>query len=94
MESKSHLVANFHVSRALLVTVLCLAALSTTTTVKAQLVWDYYKGKCPNKYVVVEDVVSSAVLSAFSKNRATMAGVMRIHFHDCFVNVGYSISQF
>lgn len=78
------------VSTLLIMTVMCLAALSTVTT--AQLVENYYKAKCPNKNVNVEDVVTSAVNTAFSRNGASMAGVLRIHFHDCFVNVAFDLS--
>ncbi|KAG0570919.1 hypothetical protein KC19_6G197200 [Ceratodon purpureus] len=74
--------ASNHVSGALLMMVLGLAALSITT-VEAQLVPDYYKTNgCPN----AENVISSAVTSAYNANRASMAGVLRMHFHDCFVN--------
>ena len=79
---KSCLALN-HVSAALAVTVLCLVALSATT-VEAQLVPNYYLYHgCPR----AEQVISSAVLSAYNKDKTTMPGVLRIHFHDCFVNV-------
>lgn len=59
------------------VLLLWLAALS-----EAQLVADFYKTSCPN----AENVITSAVNSAFNRNRTTAPGVLRIHFHDCFVN--------
>jgi hypothetical protein len=71
------------VSAALVVTVLCVAALSSVT-VEAQLSPNYYRSRgCPNAVGIIQ----SAVLRAFNQNRASMAGVLRIHFHDCFVNV-------
>lgn len=72
-----------HVSGVLFLMTLCLAALSYTSTVKAQLVADFYKTSCPN----AENVITSAVNSAFIKKQASAPGVLRMHFHDCFVNV-------
>lgn len=60
--------------------------LVSVTVVEAALAENYYRGKCPNK-VDAEAVITKAVQSAFSQNRATMPGVLRMHFHDCFVNV-------
>lgn len=58
-----------------------LAALSTT--VQAQLVENFYRTSCPS----AESVITSAVNSALNRRAASAAGVLRIHFHDCFVRV-------
>lgn len=57
-----------------------LAALSTT--VQAQLVENFYRTSCPS----AETVITSAVNSALNRRAASAAGVLRIHFHDCFVH--------
>lgn len=45
---------------------------------------DYYSSSCPNALSTVQAVVVSAV-----KKEARMgASLLRLHFHDCFVNVG------
>mgnify|MGYP002776897119 CR=1 FL=1 len=43
----------------------------------------FYEQSCPSVFTIVKDVVASAVQSD-----ARMAGsLLRLHFHDCFVNV-------
>lgn len=66
-----------------------LVAFGVASSVEAQLAADFYRGKCPRN-VDVEGVITSAVQSAYSRNSAAMPGVLRIHFHDCFVNVSSS----
>lgn len=78
---KSNTVSNY-VSSVLLLMAFCLTTL-ISSTVKAQLVPDFYKTSCPN----AESTITSAVNSAFSNRIASAPGVLRIHFHDCFVNV-------
>ncbi|KAG0594946.1 hypothetical protein M758_UG125000 [Ceratodon purpureus] len=75
-----------HVTVVVLLVTLCLSILSST--VKAQLVSDFYKTSCPN----AESKITSAVNSSFNKRRASPPGVLRIHFHDCFVNVSARIN--
>lgn len=41
----------------------------------------FYSRSCPR----VESIVQSTVRSHFSSNRAIAAGLLRMHFHDCFV---------
>lgn len=41
----------------------------------------FYSSACPR----VESIVQSTVRSHFSSNRAIAPGLLRIHFHDCFV---------
>lgn len=44
----------------------------------------FYKGKCG--LVDVESVVATVVASRFSKDRSIVAALLRLQFHDCFVN--------
>lgn len=48
----------------------------------AQLSTNFYKKSCPKVYSAVESVVKSAI----SKERRMGASLLRLHFHDCFVN--------
>lgn len=51
-------------------------------TAHAQLTANFYKESCPNLENLVIDVVAQAV-----RNEARMAAsLLRLHFHDCFVN--------
>eukprot|EP00249_Psilotum_nudum_P032944 c49206_g1_i1 orf=337-1326(-) len=48
----------------------------------AQLTYDFYQKSCPNVFSIVGSVVQNAV-----KNETRMAAsLLRLHFHDCFVN--------
>lgn len=42
----------------------------------------FYSSTCPR----VESIVQATVRSHFSSNRAIAPGLLRMHFHDCFVN--------
>ncbi|XP_042374895.1 cationic peroxidase 1-like [Zingiber officinale] len=55
---------------------LCAAALAS-----AQLSSTFYNTSCPNTLSIIQ----SAVKSAVSKERRMAASLLRIHFHDCFV---------
>jgi hypothetical protein len=48
-----------------------------------QLVVGYYAETCPN----VESIVSNAVANAYQQDAGTAPGLLRLHFHDCFVQV-------
>lgn len=43
----------------------------------------YYTGTCPN----VESIVKGVLSQQMQHNRGVAAGVLRLHFHDCFVDV-------
>ncbi|XP_034692963.1 cationic peroxidase 1-like [Vitis riparia] len=48
----------------------------------AQLTTNYYSSSCPNALSIIKSAVSTAV-----NNEARMgASLLRLHFHDCFVN--------
>ncbi|KAL0389048.1 UNVERIFIED_CONTAM: Peroxidase 4 [Sesamum calycinum] len=52
-----------------------------TGSSSAQLSTDFYKKSCPNVFSVVNSVVKSAV----QKEKRMGASLLRLHFHDCFV---------
>lgn len=54
--------------------------------VKGQLKTGFYSSSCPK----VEDIIRSTVASHSNKDPAVAAGLLRLHFHDCFVQVSSS----
>jgi peroxidase len=59
-----------------------LALLFAAAAVSAQLSTDFYDETCPDAL----DIVESAVRAAVSKESRMGASLLRLHFHDCFVN--------
>lgn len=49
----------------------------------AQLSTNFYSSSCPNLFSAVRPVVQSAI----SSERRMGASLLRLFFHDCFVNV-------
>ena len=52
-------------------------------TSNAQLTSSFYSSTCPN----VSSIVSNAVQQALGSDPRIGASLIRLHFHDCFVNV-------
>ncbi|CAN6229839.1 unnamed protein product [Urochloa humidicola] len=59
-----------------------MALLLAAAAVSAQLSTDFYEEMCPNAL----DIIESAVRSAISMESRMGASLLRLHFHDCFVN--------
>jgi len=56
----------------------------------AQLTSDFYSTTCPNVTAIARGLIERA-----SRNDVRLtAKVMRLHFHDCFVNVRYISTQY
>ncbi|KAK9228244.1 hypothetical protein WN944_021193 [Citrus x changshan-huyou] len=54
-----------------------------STLVSCQLDYKYYDDTCPN----LTRIVRYGVWSAISNDTRMAASLLRLHFHDCFVNV-------
>lgn len=76
MGSKAYLI-----SCILVVIVLCLAL--ANTVLSSQLSPKFYDQSCPAALPAIKGVVEAAV----KKERRMAASLLRLHFHDCFVNV-------
>ncbi|TVT97712.1 hypothetical protein EJB05_57032 [Eragrostis curvula] len=63
------------------------AALLAVMVVAEALSLDYYDDKCPG----AEAAVTAAVRQAMATDRTVPAGLLRMHFHDCFVRVSREI---
>lgn len=51
------------------------------------LQYGFYKGKCRTSDV--EDIVRKTVYSKFLRDRTIAPALIRMQFHDCFVNVSF-----
>lgn len=65
-----------HVFVILIVVLLC-------TSVNSQLQVGFYRNSCSSAELIVKDEVRKSVL----KDKGVAAGLVRMHFHDCFVRV-------
>ncbi|KAK4274894.1 hypothetical protein QN277_018056 [Acacia crassicarpa] len=61
---------------------LILALASSFTPTNAQLSPDFYRNVCPQALPIIRFVVLRAIL----RERRMGASLLRLHFHDCFVN--------
>ena len=59
------------------------AAILIPTSTYAQLSADFYEKVCPGALPVISSVVEQAI----NREPRMGASLLRLHFHDCFVNV-------
>eukprot|EP00246_Nothoceros_aenigmaticus_P011881 TRINITY_DN340_c0_g1_i1.p1 TRINITY_DN340_c0_g1~~TRINITY_DN340_c0_g1_i1.p1 ORF type:complete len:399 (-),score=0.19 TRINITY_DN340_c0_g1_i1:265-1299(-) len=71
--------------RSVAVLLVSVMLLGSTLEASAQLKVGFYNLKCPRKLVNVEAIVSAQVLSALIADPTICASLIRLHFHDCFV---------
>jgi peroxidase len=69
--------------RYLLLSVVVALMAMASTTARAQLEVGFYDTLCPAAEIIVQEEVSKGV----SGSPGTAAGLLRLHFHDCFVRV-------
>ena len=74
-------------ARGMLAFVILMAALvlCSSTGVEATLRSDFYSSSCPN----VENLVYQAISKAYWSDSTVAPGILRLSFHDCFVNVSW-----
>jgi len=77
MARRTSSVAGFVVTTLVLLATICDAQLSSK----------FYDSTCPNALTTIRTVTRSAV----SKERRMAASLIRLHFHDCFVQVPTSL---
>ncbi|GAV71609.1 peroxidase domain-containing protein [Cephalotus follicularis] len=53
----------------------------TSAHIVSGLSWTYYKSKCPK----VESIIRKHLKKVFREDNGQAAGLLRLHFHDCFV---------
>nr|XP_010919918.1 peroxidase 60 [Elaeis guineensis] len=63
---------------------LALVVLNLSTTCHGTLQWGFYKGKCGRNNV--EAIIRGVVTARFRRDPAIVAALLRMQFHDCFVN--------
>lgn len=54
----------------------------------AKLTPNYYDKVCPQALPIIKSIVKEAII----REPRMGASLLRLHFHDCFVNVSYIIS--
>lgn len=60
---------------------------SLTSQIEAELQVGFYRDKCK----AAESIVKDEVEKAFDRDRGIAPGLLRLHFHDCFVRVNTCI---
>ncbi|CAM6084601.1 unnamed protein product [Calypogeia fissa] len=66
---------------ALLISFSSVALIADIQGVQASLYTSYYNASCPS----VNDIVDEVVFGAIQQSRNIVGGLLRLHFHDCFV---------
>lgn len=61
----------------------CLVLMTFTMSIDAKLTPNYYSKSCPSALPIIRAIVGDAIV----KERRMAASLIRLHFHDCFVQV-------
>ena len=81
--------AHYHSTSSIQTTIrFCLLFSLLVGMVSAQLSSNFYATSCPNALSTIKTAVDSAV----SSEKRMGASLLRLHFHDCFVNASPSLS--
>ena len=70
--------------------VFVMVMMSTTFVARAELTADFYDKSCPSLFDIAHEVVNEA----FKQDPRNAASLVRLHFHDCFVQVLNLIRNF
>lgn len=61
----------------------CASKVQASVTIVDGLSWTFYNSSCPE----LESIVRTHLKTVFEKDIGQAAGLLRLHFHDCFVQV-------
>jgi len=78
------------VIRCLLTVAVVLSPLLAGAAAGGGLSTSFYSKKCPN----VQSIVRAGMASAVAAEKRMGASILRMFFHDCFVNVGATLIAF
>ncbi|PIA41186.1 hypothetical protein AQUCO_02300171v1 [Aquilegia coerulea] len=81
MASTTSLISLLLLSSIFLSSHLSLTSAQSTPPLVGGLSWNFYKSNCPK----LEKIVRDELKKAFKRDIGIAAGLLRIHFHDCFV---------
>lgn len=81
------LINNVHASRAFLYSDSNLYASPPAPPLESGLSWSFYKNSCPELEVIVQESLKPYLEADITQ----AAGLLRLHFHDCFVLVDCSL---
>lgn len=63
----------------------CVSEAQPSVPVVKGLSWSFYESSCPN----LNSIIRKHLKKVFKEDIGQAAGLLRLHFHDCFVNARY-----
>ncbi|KAK7842610.1 cationic peroxidase 1 [Quercus suber] len=82
LEEKTELILTAALQSFLVCVIFAFAAILIPTSTSAQLTADFYQNVCPGALPTIRSVVRRAI----RREPRMGASLLRLHFHDCFVN--------